>query len=358
MRYIGNKENIVDKIYNILERNGVVGDTLFDLFSGTASVAKYYKQRGYRIFSSDLLYMSYCLQRAYIANNSTPKFIELLAHIQPSSASRLFSEPLDLVLDYLSNIEPVKGFIYKNYTPDGSCDLAQPRMYFSAENGAKIDAIRQKIEEWNSGGLLAQEEYYILLTSLLESISFYANISGVYAAFQKKWDPRAVKSLRLRPIKIIDNSCENICYNCDSVSLAESIDVDILYLDPPYNNRQYLPNYHLVETIAKYDNPEIHGVTGMRDYENKRSRFCNAKTALDELDNIARKATYKYLVMSYNSEGIIPSAEIIRVLSKYGSVKLEEFEYQRFKSNSNGALKDKRHIFEQLYILTYEQKRE
>jgi adenine-specific DNA-methyltransferase len=264
---------------------------------------------------------------------------------------KLFASPLDTVVNYLNQIPDVKGFIYNNYTPEGTKELEQPRMYFSNENGLRIDAIRQQIETWNKEELLSDTEYYILLTCLIETVSFYANVAGVYAAFHKKWDPRAIKRLELRTIKIHNNKKINKVYNSNSLDLLEFIDTDILYLDPPYNERQYLPNYHLVETIAKYDNPKIKGVTGMREYENKKSTFCNAKTALRDLETIIKTAKYKYLIMSYNSEGIMPQEEIINMMSKYGTVKLEQFQYARFKSNNNGLSKTKKHIYEQLYIL-------
>ena len=352
MRYIGNKENIIEKIYNILKSHDAVGSSFFDFFSGTTNVARFYKQLGYKVFSSDVMYMSFCLQKAYIENNSVPTFDKLLHTFKTTPTTSLFVTPLDIVIEYLNNIEPQKGFIYYNYTPEGTADLQQPRMYFSNENGKIIDAIRQQIEQWNNDKLLSESEYYILLTCLIETISFYANVAGIYAAFQKKWDPRAIKKLQLRTIRFYDNKQINPVYNVDSMTLLPQIDVDILYLDPPYNERQYLPNYHLVETIAKYDNPFIKGVTGMREYENKKSTFCNVKTALRDLEKIVRIAKYKHLVLSYNSEGIMKQDDIINIFSKYGNVKLEQFEYARFKSNNNGLSKTKKNVFEQLYILT------
>lgn len=352
MRYIGNKENIIEKIYNILKLNNVVGSSFFDFFSGTTNVARFFKELGYKVFSSDVMYMSFCLQKAYIENNTVPTFEKLLPSFQSNVSTYLFEMPLDIIVGHLNNIEPQKGFIYNNYTPKGTDYLPQPRMYFSNENGAKIDAIRQQIEKWNDNKLLTEYEYFILLTCLIETVSFYSNVAGVYAAFHKKWDPRAIKRLELRTIRIYDNKQENIVYNVDSMSLLSQIDVDILYLDPPYNERQYLPNYHLIETIAKYDNPEIRGVTGMREYENKKSSFCNAKTAIRDLEIVAKTANYRHLVLSYNSEGIMKQEDIISVLSKYGSVKLEQFEYARFKSNNNGLAKTKKNVFEQLYILS------
>lgn len=334
-----------------MTENGVEGDSFFDFFSGTTSVARYYKKLGYRVFSSDFLYLSFCLQKAYIENNREPLFGRLLPTLLSVRCASFFASPLEQVVAYLNTISPVKGFIYKNYTPEGTAALDRPRMYFSSENGKVIDAIRIQIEKWKIEDLITDSEYYILLACLIETVSFYANVAGVYAAFQKKWDPRAVKPLTLRPIEIIENDRDNKVYNANSLDLVPDIDVDILYVDPPYNGRQYLPNYHLLETIAKYDAPSIHGVTGMRDYESKKSSFCNAKTALQGIDYIASSAKYKYLVLSYNSEGIMGKADIMSTLSKYGTVKLEEFEYLRFKSNNNGLAKTQKHVFEQLYIL-------
>lgn len=351
MRYIGNKENILDKIYQILKDNGVEGKRFFDFFSGTTNVARFFKHKGYTVFSCDMLYLSYCLQKAYIENNQVPQFNSLLTTLPEAKMLPLFPLPLERVLAYLDSIPPIEGFIYKNYTPEGTLLLERPRMYFSSENGKKIDAIRLQIEAWKQENLITESEYYILLSCLLETVSFYANVSGVYAAFQKKWDPRAVKPLMLRAIETIDNGKQNFVYNKDSLKLVEYVDVDILYLDPPYNERQYLPNYHLLETIAKYDYPVIKGITGIREYKDQKSSFCNKTTALKDLDKIASNANYKYLVLSYNSEGIMLQEEIIAILSKYGRVTLESFENLRFKSNNKGLSKTKKHIFEQLYIL-------
>ena len=352
MRYIGNKESIIEKIYAILQKNGVSGKSVFDFFAGTANVGKFFKANGFRVCSSDFLYFSYCLQKAYIENCSEPTFAAL--PLSSAQTGDLFSSPLETVVNYLNALDGVEGFIYKNYTPDGTKDLAKPRMYFTSENGKKIDAIRLQIEEWKHKKLINESEYFVLLACLVETIGFYANIAGVYAAFQKSWDARALKPFTLRAIRIFDSKQNNIVFNADSMSLLDAIDVDILYLDPPYNERQYAPNYHILETVARYDNPVLRGVTGMREYEAQKSRFCNAKTALEDLDKIAKRARYHFLVLSYNSEGIMPSEEIFKTLSKYGSVKQEQFEYARFKSNSNGSAKTKKTVFEQLYILEKE----
>lgn len=356
MRYIGNKEKILDIIFSILEKNNVCGKTFFDFFAGTTNVSRYFKAKGYQIYSSDILYLSYCLQKAYIENNSEPLFVNLLPTLPVQNSISNILRPLDLVVDFLNTIPPVKGFIYNNYTPGGTKNLPRQRTYFIDENGQKIDAIRIKIEEWKQARLINDAEYYILLACLIETIGFYSNIAGVYAAFQKHWDPRALKPLQMRTIKLVDNQQVNSVYCVDSMTLIENINADILYLDPPYNERQYAPNYHILETIAKYDNPILRGVTGMRDYSEQKSRFCRANTAIEDLETIARDGHYKYLLLSYNSEGIMPQEKIIETLGKYGNVCVEQFEYMRFKSNNNGMAKTKKTVFEQLYILKKQEK--
>lgn len=351
MRFIGNKENLVEKIHSILISENITGNSLFDFFSGTASVGRYFKEKGYKIFSSDIMYFSYVLQKAYLENNTKPTFDKLLDNITITD-EKLFATPIDQVVRYLNNIDLVEGFIYENYTPEGSKKLESPRMYFSNENGLKIDTIRLKIEDWKVADLINEYEYFILLACLIETVPFYANISGVYAAYRKKWDPRALKPLVLRTVPFLINKHQNIVFNDNSVNLLNKLESDIFYLDPPYNARQYAPNYHILETIAKYDNPKIKGITGMRNYDNQKSKFCNANTAIEELEIVAKNGNYKHLVMSYNSEGIMKQNHIIDMLSNYGKVKLVEFDYLRFKSNSNGASKNKKYIKEQLYILT------
>ena len=351
MRFIGNKKNLVETIYLELSSRGIKGDFFCDLFSGTASVGKFFKEKGYKVLSSDIMYFSYVLQRAYIQNDSSIKFKKLLDTLE-IIPKNLFFDSFDIILEYLENIPLSEGFIYKNYSMEGTINLDKPRKFFSAYNAKKIDAIRSTIEIWKKEMLINEDEYFILIACLIESVSFYANVSGVYAAFHKKWDPRALKKLKLRKIKLLQNHKANISHHGNSLELINHIDVDILYLDPPYNHRQYAPNYHLLETIARYDEPKIKGVAGLRDYSFQKSNFCNQKKALEELELIALKASYQYLILSYNCEGVMPQESILKTLKKYGKVELIEFDYRRYKSNSNGTNTTKKKIKEQLYILT------
>ena len=352
MRYIGNKENVVATIHQIMQERGISGKSFFDVFSGTASVAKYFKRLNYQIFSCDLMYYSYVLQQAYVVNNGEPTFRQLLPHLNVQ-AHDLFATPLQNVLTYLNRLPEKQGFIYQNYTPEGSQDLVQPRMYYTGENGAFIDKVRQQIDVWRQQQLIDGHEFFVLVAALIETVPFYANISGVYAAFHKIWDRSALKSMELREPEIIVNLHENQCFQGDSRDILNQVQADIFYLDPPYNQRQYAPNYHLLETIARYDNPEIKGVSGMRDYSQQKSRFCNAQTALDDLEYFAKNGKYRYLLLSYNSEGLMPQGAILEVLKPYGAmVEMVGFEYLRFKSNNNGDSRHKKYVQEQLYIVS------
>ena len=352
MRYLGNKTKLLDRIYNTMEERGITGEVFFDVFSGTASVAKFFKQKGYTVYSSDLLYLSYCLQRAYITNNTEPEFKNLIPCLENSCPLSLLENPIDKVLSYLNNCCPDKeGFIYLNYSVGGTRHLKQPRMYLSDENAAKIDAIRQKIEEWYTAELVTEDEYFILLATLLENVSLFTNVAGVYAAFQKKWDPRAVKPFKLKPIELCIGKKTGQAFNENSIDLLSHVEADVFYLDPPYNERQYAPNYHLLETIVKYDNPEVRGVTGMRNYSEQKSGFCRKETALAELEEFIKKAKCNYLLLSYNNEGIMPQEEILAIMNKYGKTELVEFNYARYKSNSKGESENSKSVKEQLYIV-------
>lgn len=350
MRFIGNKEKLLDRIHQAVISTGIESGVFCDFFSGTSNVGRYFKEKGFEVVSSDLLYFSYVLQKAYIENNGEPEFKKLLKTIN-ASVNSLFASPFDTVRSYLNDLKGVKGFIYKNYTEEGTKEQEHKRKFFISENGKKIDAIRLQIEEWKDENLINENEYFVLLAALVESVPFYANISGVYAAFLKEYDPRALKPLQIKEMSFYESDKSHSVFNKNSMDLLDNLDVDILYMDPPYNHRQYAPNYHLLETIARYDNPSIKGVTGMRDYKDQKSDFCNKDSALQALDRVARTANYRYLILSYNSEGAMPEKDIIATLEKYGPVTLKNIDYLRFKSNSNGDSKHKKIIQEQLYIL-------
>lgn len=348
MRFIGNKTNLTDQLHEAIDSAGAIsGERFFDFFAGTGSVGKFFREKGFHVESADVLYFSYVLQQAYIATDESKVKFKGLNSV---------ADGYEKIVQYLNDLPGLKGFIYSNFTEEGTGEFGSKytRKYFTGENGKRIDAIRSKIEEWHNAGLITDTEFFWLVATVIESVPFYANVSGVYAAFLKWYDPRSLKRLELRPIERTSGPA-GLAIHANSMDLLGQLETDILYLDPPYNARQYAPNYHLLETIALYDRPELRGVTGMRPYGHQKSEFCNPTTGLKALAEIASRAKYSTLALSYNSEGIMPSERILEVLGKHGHVQLAEFNYRRFRSNSNGS--NHKVVREQLYILQKSKKK-
>ena len=324
MRFIGNKTNLLNDIAQVIKENCDGTEKVFcDIFSGTASVARFFKNR-YKIISNDLLYFSYVLQKGTIENNEIPSFKKLEDRLN-----------IHDVFDYLENIdikqEKFNKFIYENYSPNKKCE----RMYLTSENALRIDFIRNKIEEWRNKELINNNEYYYLLAALIEGVPFVSNITGTYGAYLKQWDKRAFKKFEMIRLNVIDNNVKNQCYNKNSNDLIQEISGDILYLDPPYNERQYLPNYHLLETIARYDNPEIKGKTGIREYNSEKSNYCIKNKVYSEMEELIKNAKFKHIIVSYNQDGLLSKNDIETILKKYGNketYKLYEIPYKQYQN--------------------------
>jgi len=335
MNYIGSKlsllEFLEESINKVVDKNC---DTFCDLFAGTGIVGSYFKRKGYKIIANDIQYYSYVLNRHYIGNHRELKFAKLTKEI-PNLKSIDIKNKKNFVCNYLSDLKGVKGFIYKNYCLGGSKNQIEPRQYFSDENGMRCDAIRQKIEYWKEQNLISDDEYYFLITSLVESIDKYANTASVYGAFLKKLKKTAQNNLILKPAELIINDQDHEVFNEDINMVAEKIKGDILYLDPPYNQRQYATNYHMLETIAKYDNPEIHGKTGLREYQNQKSLYCSRTQVKKAFKDLILKARAKYIFLSYNNEGLMTLDDIQEIMSLRGKYGNFTKEYNRFKADKS-----------------------
>ncbi|MDO9577578.1 MAG: DNA adenine methylase, partial [Candidatus Cloacimonadales bacterium] len=323
MRYYGNKTKLLPFIEEVVKQTKINGSsTFFDLFSGTSSVGKHFKKKGFRVCSNDILEFAYSIAKAYIELNRKPEFIGLKIEFKLNSNAE--------ILNYLNELEDkYEGFIYKNYSPKGK------RRYFTEENALKIDIIRKQIYEWRKEKLITELEQYYLITSLLNAINLVSNVSGTYAAFLKKWDKRALKKIVLNEIEIIESKQKNLVFKEDANKLINEINPDILYLDPPYNCRQYASNYFILELVAEgwfEQEPIIYGQTGMREYSNQKSKYCSKNFALSELNDLIEKANSKCILLSYNNEGIIAEEEINDILNKKGNVQVFEFEHKRYRS--------------------------
>lgn len=282
--------------------------TFADLFAGTGVVGSTFKQKGYNVIANDIQYYSYVLNRHLIGNNP------------PIKAEQV---------DYLNALKGTEGFVYKNYC-QGS---GSGRMYFTDENGMKCDSIRIELERLKNCGEIDEAQYYYLLASLINSIDKYANTASVYGAFLKKVKKSAAKEFKLELLPVVGGNEHNEVFNEDINSLIHRIDGDILYLDPPYNARQYCTNYHVLETIARYDNPELHGKSGLREYQAQKSKYCSTRTVVEEFDDLIRNADFQYIFLSYNNEGLMPFDVIRRTMERYGEYTMFDTDYKRFRAD-------------------------
>lgn len=338
MRYIGGKALLVDKIGQVIRENTSDVKSVLDIFSGSGAVSMYLKANKYSVKANDILYFSYVLQRAAIGINIMPTFGRL-GNNKP--------------IEYLNNLSisdtdftKEECFIYNNYSLANS-----ERMYFQEENALKIDIIRLTIEKWYKEEVLSDDEYFYLLAALINAVPYVSNITGVYAAYLKFWDKRTFNSLVLKDMELLDShECKFDCYNMNYTDML-SMECDMLYADPPYNSREYLPNYHILETIARYDYPDIHGVTGMREYSHQKSPFCKKKLVESAFETLIRDTKCRYILISYNNEGLLSTEKLSEICLDYAvddSFKLFEFPYRRYKNkipNNSEGLK------EQLYFL-------
>lgn len=330
MRYIGNKTKLLNFIRTSIEETlkGEKPEFFYDLFSGTGSVAESYKN-DHTVIANDIL-VSSCLITRVRLMKGIPDY-----------------EKLQELIDFL-NKQSLDGYISKKFSEGGG-----ERLYFSEENGKKIDGIRINLGVLKNKGTISVEVYEYLLYCLLEQVHKVSNTTGVYGAFLKKLSSNAQKSVVIEALPITETDKSHKTLNEDCVKLVDKIEEDsIVYIDPPYNARQYGSNYHLLETIVKYDSPKIKIVRGQESKSGLRedlpmSEWCKKGKVLEELEKIL-KCRAKFIFMSYNTESLIKESELVELFSKYGSVEVKRQAYKKYKSNKN---KNEKNVEELLFCL-------
>ncbi len=323
MRYLGGKSRLAPAIFNLARQVAPTADSLTDLFAGSGALSYYFKQQGFAVTTNDLLFFSYAMSHGTLAINKLPQFRRLRALLGQDPREYLNSCQLPKL--------DTSQVIRLTYSPDSSPE----RRYLTRDNALRIDFARQQIEAWKREGLVSSDEYFHLLAAIVLGVPPVSNITGTYGAFLKYWDKRALNPYTVAEVGVFDNGKKNRSYNLDALALLGRISGQVLYLDPPYNERQYLPNYHVLETVARYDYPTVTGVTGQRPVGTGKSAFCSKKTALGTLEEVVVAAQFEHIILSYNNEGVVSTDELTEMLRAHaapGSYRLTTIPYRRYKN--------------------------
>jgi adenine-specific DNA methylase len=416
MRYIGNKTKLLPFIGDLLDRYKIPPGRALDAFAGTAAVGAFLKARGNSVVGCDLMTFSYVFQRAYVVADAYPPFagladdpdirairnspefaarvdrrvahrVEVAASAAALGASTSITRPLDEVLVFLDRyLDPLTSFVSRNFAAPLELSIQAngpakrtnrhrparsqhhagngtrlvghpppPRMYFTLDRARQIDAIRHRLHEWHQTRAISDDEFYLLLASLIEAADAVANTAGIYAAYIKKWQSNALRKLRLRlPLIVRTNprrhyarhsapSC--VALQGDISSIAPDLGhFDLLYLDPPYNSRQYSGYYHIPELIAQgwfgERLPVLRGKTGLLPDTDKKSAWSSRAQCVGALEGLIDTVDADHVLLSYNSEGIIPDGEIERIFraaGRAGTFARISREYPRYRSDRPSA---------------------
>ena len=322
-RYLGNKYSLSDFIRKTVDENCKGINIVIDIFSGTGAVANVFKDK--MLITNDLLYSNYISNYAWFG-------------YEKYSAKKI----IELIYDYNQIETKENNYMRENFA----------NTYFSADDCSKIGYIREDIEEKYKNKYINFKEYAILITSLLYAMDKIANTVGHYDAYRKnvEFEKNLVLNVLLPEETININ---NTCYNTDSNELIKSIKGDLLYLDPPYNSRQYCDAYHLLENVARWEKPEVYGVAKKMDRTFLKSDYCMIK-ATKAFEELIEKADTKYILLSYNnmsdkgnnrSNAKISDEDIMRILSKKGKVTVFESDYRSFSTGKSDIKDNKERLF-------------
>lgn len=352
MNYIGSKLSLLDEIRAMLQRQGVTGGTFCDLFSGTSVVAQMARQSGFQVIANDMQAYSVVMQKAFLETEGYPEFAPLRRAVKAidrcdaevaragfglGAMPGAESAPLRRVLAHLESLPGLEGPFFHRYCEGGEAG----RTYFSAENGRRCEAMRTAIEAWRASGLIDEAERHLLVASVLETMDQLANTASVYGAYLKQLKKTARQPLVLRLPRLISGGGPHRAHQEDANALVKRLAEEgthgVLYLDPPYNHRQYHANYHLLETIARWDleSFEPQGKTGLRPAADQRSRFCSRRHVKAAFAELIESARFKHLLVSYNNEGLLPEADLKELLAAKGRCDFHKVGYKRFRADAD-----------------------
>ena len=314
IKYLGSKRTLIPRLLEVFESGVVKPSVIADLFSGTSRVGHACKKAGYRVLSNDHNSYAETLARCYVQAN--------LDEHRDEATRRIAA---------LMELPPDPGYFTRTF-----CEESR---FFTPENGARVDAMRDQIQTWSQAGELDTELEAILLVSVMEAADRVDSTTGVQMAYLKSWAPRAKKDIALRLPDVVaattTGKCVAHCGDAAGAARMWADEADLVYLDPPYNQHKYVGNYHIWETLVRWDAPEAYGVARKRVDCRERGSDFNSKprigVALGEVIDAALSAQrVKRLVISFNDEGYLSREDISNLLEPHGELQVIEIDYKRY----------------------------
>lgn len=340
-RYIGSKDKLSEIIISEIKSTNNDATHIIDLMAGTGLFSLALREHGFQVSAVDVMTYSIHHLNVHLFLGKAPDFkgVMSIENIDKYQSKNLFGpNNYQTVLNYLNNLKPVKGYFYKEFGPEGDpLNTDRPRKYFCAKNASKIDAIRLEIKKLYSRNCLTEYEHSLLLHDLIMATNNIANIAGTYGHYLSKFVKRAED-----PILLYETKFSNIgiteghkVFKGYAEDIASELKGDICYIDPPYMKRQYAANYHILETLAREDEPEAIGESGLRPWRDQYSNFCSKVKIRNSFDKILTTIDCDDFLISYSEDGLLPIDDLISFLSSYGIVIKKDIKYKRFKSNDS-----------------------
>lgn len=332
IKYIGSKRALLGHVSQAVKTVLPEGGAVCDLFSGSARVGHALKREGFRVWSNDHNAYAHMLATAYV-----------------QADRERWAEPAARVLAELSALKPEPGWFTAAF-----CEQAR---FFHPDNGARIDAMRDRIEAMG----LEPELKAVALVALMEAADRVDSTAGVQMAYMKRWAPRALKPLELRMPDLLPGVAAGPCRATqgDAIDVAGQVEADLVYLDPPYNQHSYLANYHCWESLVLWDKPETYGVAMKRiDVKTRKSAFNSRPGIGPALQAVIEALKAPNLIVSFNDEGYLSRDQLVQMLSARGHVQVIEIARPRYvgarigihnpkgeKVGSVGRLRNVEHLF-------------
>ncbi|PRE19358.1 DNA adenine methylase [Burkholderia multivorans] len=302
-RYIGSKARLIDQITTYMG-HPKPGAFFVDAFCGTGVVAEAAAGLGWNVRINDSLHSAVISAGARLVSCEQAGFKKLGGYAK--------------AIAKLNAARPKRGFIWRQYSPASLDTCGLERRYFTQENAARIDAMRALIAEWAGAGTITEVEKRLLIADLFGALNRVANIAGTFGCFLSKWTSQSQDkiTMRCRELKVRGVHVEATVGDVFDVPNAIG---DLVYLDPPYTKRQYASYYHILETVALGDEPEVEGVAGLRPWKSLASDFCYKTRALEALSRLVQSLRSQKVLLSYSSEGHISIQDMKAALSKIGT---------------------------------------